>query len=343
MRKFFRKPKGFVTSTEILKDRRDINCVAPKNIASTLWKPIGIWPANKSYPWKITTVDQAYLADDGVLFNVSNVVPESVIFSVFEERFRKKLVPFGLLQNPSYVQGAEKIVDCCLVFDHWSKENYFHWVIDSLQRIEVALSNSRKIKIILPENCPTFITESLRAYEDVEVLWLKKGTFIKCCQTSIIGYPNCSGITDKETISLVRNRILNVAINNKNKFTAQNLYISRNRQSIRRVANEVVLIEAITKKGFQLIYFEDYSFWEQVAMMQNAETVITSHGANLVNILFMKESSKVIEINAEKMEEAVLCYWVMANQLGLDYYYLGAKVDDKGDYEVNIDAVLALL
>lgn len=64
----------------------------------------------------------------------------------------------------------------------------------------------------------------------------------------------------------------------------------------REMRNEEVLIEALRPHGFQVIYFEHLKPLEQVAIMANAEVMMSYHGAGFANMLFASPDTHCIEV-----------------------------------------------
>ena len=60
--------------------------------------------------------------------------------------------------------------------------------------------------------------------------------------------------------------------------------------------NENELLEQITSLGFKKIYPEDYSFEEQISIFYNARIVLGPSGSALLNCIFCKKTSHVIEL-----------------------------------------------
>ena len=52
----------------------------------------------------------------------------------------------------------------------------------------------------------------------------------------------------------------------------------------------------LSEKGYEIIYPESISISEQVNLFNNAEIVISLHGASLTNIMYMNKNKKVLEI-----------------------------------------------
>ena len=64
----------------------------------------------------------------------------------------------------------------------------------------------------------------------------------------------------------------------------------------REMRNEDKLIEALRPHGFQVIYFEHLKPLEQVAIMANAEVMMSYHGAGFANMLFASPTTHCIEV-----------------------------------------------
>ncbi|WP_224826381.1 glycosyltransferase 61 family protein [Cognatishimia sp. MH4019] len=64
----------------------------------------------------------------------------------------------------------------------------------------------------------------------------------------------------------------------------------------REMRNEDKLIEALRPHGFQVIYFEHLKPLEQVAIMANAEIMMSYHGAGFANMLFAGPQTHCIEV-----------------------------------------------
>lgn len=75
------------------------------------------------------------------------------------------------------------------------------------------------------------------------------------------------------------------------------IYIARQNPSLsRRIDNELQLMEVLFKYGFQRVVMENYSLKEQIAISAGANCLVAPHGAGMVNCLFMKPQSLIIEL-----------------------------------------------
>jgi len=270
-------------------------------------------------------VKNVFISPDGVVFNRNSVFPKSLVYVHFLKRFNSKYRYECFQSNIKIIN--EPIV---LIWNHWSKSNYYHWMIESLGLLIMTQEKYHPLTIILDKEVPLFVTESLMAFEGVNFVYIEKNEIIKSKQLFLPIYPTSSGKIDRYLIEGLREKLIahseTLALNVK---CFSKVYVSRSRQKVRKVINEEMLLIDLQQKGFEAIYFEDFNFWEQIAIMRNASVLIAPHGANLVNMLVMKGSSTVIELNKKDIEKATLCYWQLARALNFSYYYVPVDIENE--------------
>ena len=76
--------------------------------------------------------------------------------------------------------------------------------------------------------------------------------------------------------------------------------------------------------------------------MKDTKCLIGLHGAGLTNMLFMSEKTNVLELRNEE-DSHNNCYFSLASDLNLDYYYQLNKGDRKDTHEVNVTVDILLL
>ncbi|MBD2547085.1 MULTISPECIES: glycosyltransferase family 61 protein [Planktothricoides] len=113
-------------------------------------------------------------------------------------------------------------------------------------------------------------------------------------------------------------------LNLSNNSTHQRIYISRKYAQYRRIINETELVSYLGANfGFQSVTLETLPLAEQVAVLSAAKVVIAPHGAGLPNLVFCAPVTKIIEIFSPHYINR--CYWLLSQQVSLDYYYLLAE------------------
>lgn len=118
------------------------------------------------------------------------------------------------------------------------------------------------------------------------------------------------------------------------------VYVSRNLATRRHIQNENEVIENLHLLGFEIFSLETLSFREQVILLSQTKFLIGQHGAGLTNLLFMKNSTFVLELKTEG-DSQNLCYFSLASAMNVNYLFQfcagdGRTVQDS-DITVDID------
>jgi capsular polysaccharide biosynthesis protein len=126
-------------------------------------------------------------------------------------------------------------------------------------------------------------------------------------------------------------------VNSVKKITCnlgERIYVSRKKSRRRKIENENEVIEILNKYNFTVIYNEDYSFFEQVAIYSQVKYLISIHGAGLTNMLFMQSPAAIFELHKKQTntsDQHSLIFWYMADALGLKYYHQICEPTDNDD------------
>ena len=222
---------------------------------------------------------------------------------------------------------------------------YFHWMLETLPRIELLRQSSIDLNSIDKfcfHRCDTRFSQ-----ETLNVLGIP-------CE-KIIGSYEYPYIKARKLVvpSIIRgSRGVNWVINflrreflHKQVSTSdypKRIYISR--KSKRRILNEAEVKDLLGKYGFKSVTLESMSIIEQASLLATAEVVLAPHGAGLTNIVFCPSDAKIIEIFSPRYIHD--CYWSLSNQCGLEYYYLvgenlvdETKQDGDQDILVNLNSL----
>jgi hypothetical protein len=158
-----------------------------------------------------------------------------------------------------------------------------------------------------------------------------------------------SGFNLPIEIKLVKETILNNLLKQKkiNNTDDKHIYVSRN-DAKRKVINENELFEKVLDKfNFKRVCLSQLTFAEQVNIFYNANMIIAPHGAGLVNLIFCKSDTKVIELFPDQFLKGGTCYWAISECLRLDYTYLKGKASFQPYYEADLwvdpDKLLSLI
>jgi capsular polysaccharide biosynthesis protein len=102
----------------------------------------------------------------------------------------------------------------------------------------------------------------------------------------------------------------------ENQTPFRKIFISRDKARSRKVNNSSELLIAL--KGWESVTLEDLPIREQIKIFAEASHVLATHGAGLVNIMWCKEGTKIIEIQDEKALHKKV-YPLLSNNLKLKH------------------------
>lgn len=221
-----------------------------------------------------------------------------------------------------------------VLFDFWSSNNYYHWLVDALPRLLMVKEELKKknYSLLLPETCSKFVLTTLTYFEINDITFIKKDSYFKAPNVLLPYYTVGSGWIHPDYVLKIRNHLLN-KINSSSR--SERIYVSRAKQKPRRIRNEQEVINVLLPLGFEVVFWEDLSFEEQVQKAKNAQLLVTSHGANVTNCMFMPDNSKVLEII--RNDKPNFCYWALASVTNKKYFYHFCKVVDHDHLLVNIE------
>lgn len=230
-----------------------------------------------------------------------------------------------------------------IIHNHWCP-GYYHWITEALPRLFHVRAFLDHHILLLPESFKGMPLDSIEPLYGKEVYWIPMNKNMVLESLMIPESPLASGVYEKEIFFKLRNLYSEAVMekNIKKKFGSK-IYASRSKALRRKVANENEVTATLAEYGFTIINFEDHSFWEQVAMMQQADVLVSVHGAGLSNVLFMREGSRVIELQKEpvNMGEAVdVLYKDFSKVMRVKYDVLFCKPVNKNEALYQADIIV---
>lgn len=214
------------------------------------------------------------------------------------------------------------------------QKNYYHWLIEAFSRIHLIEKSGFSVdKYILCDEIP-YQKRILELFEipEEKIIKIEPNTLVQAeflIIPDIINYFNLIETSDriyynakfipKWVFDFYRTKFLPLV----KKTEPKKIYISRKNAPYRKIQNELEVIEFLKQHGFNVYYPEEMDFLEQVELFYNAETVVSTHGAGLTNIMFCDEKANIIEI----FDPGYLYQGqqMIAQSLGLNYIYFYSK------------------
>ncbi len=212
---------------------------------------------------------------------------------------------------------------------------YFHWLTDAMQRISIAEDYYDQYPILLTEDFKntSFVKESLKNLK-INSLQVKKDTDYLIKELVLSERVSPAGNYRDEVIKDVSKKLLESVNTSEKKFSYEKIWISRQNADKRKTENFKDLSIILSKHGFHIVELEKYTFTEQIKIISRCKVLAGVHGAGLVNMLFMKAGSKIIEVRGRN-DSKNNCYFSLASNLEMDYFYFLSDTPNDDYYSGN--------
>lgn len=113
----------------------------------------------------------------------------------------------------------------------------------------------------------------------------------------------------------------------------------------RSIRNSEEIYQELRKFNFNFINFSDYSFEQQISLCKNANVIMGAHGANLVNLIFMKENTSLIKLTphnyslpkTDEYKELCRIKSIKYNEIMCGELDKNVKSKNYGTFEVNLN------
>ena len=242
---------------------------------------------------------------------------------------------------------CEPVVWC---LDAYATGGYYHWIVEVLARLWMIRDYIPQLQFAVPDYFLSkwpFVKDFLTLLNINRLLLFddKRKYLIKHLMLPTRAgdpfYRQHEPLV--EGIKWLKDAALRVASTD----LGERIYISRERAAYRKVVNEADIIPVLSKHGFKVICFEDYSLPEQISICSHAKVLMGIHGAGIANMLFQPNESKVIEIRPGIEYHMYNCFHTLSVHASAKYNYMLCdfapdKLESerrKDDYSVIIDPV----
>ncbi len=196
---------------------------------------------------------------------------------------------------------------------------YFHWILDLLPRINISqkagyLWEDFDQILINPFNFDAQMVtlEKLNVPKE-KLCFLKEYEHYKCEKLVV---PSLI-FHNPSSIKFLRRSFMNTCINNPK----ERIFLIRTNPTWRKILNHQDVLTVLNKFGFKTIDTESLTFDDQVSLFNNAEIIVSVHGAGLANLVFGNPGSTVIELIADWHKN--VDYWISASYSQMNYHLLG--------------------
>lgn len=307
----------------------------------------------KEYFFKTPSIYVAILHDVTAIGSTGLVVAgEKVLFDACERDKNNRMdFRYGPLKrkdnNRILVEMNRKKmeIDNAINMCGFAPSNYYHFTMEILSRLEYV--NSLQIS----EEIPLLIDEEIKVYPQLQqllevvnvkrvVVYIPQG--VRCKVRELV-CPSMNSwmpinVKSRELFRMSDNLFAESGVNNirakSNAYmieqTEKKIYISRKNAQLPRIANEENIIPLFADAGFEIVYAEHLSYYEQIKLFSSVKCIVGASGAALTNILYLHPGTVVGCIIPKEYDFCI--YSTMAHLLGCKTLFLSPEIIFKGEY-----------
>ena len=255
---------------------------------------------------------------------------------------------FGVYGDLSKLSVFRKVrLPKCTYFDgelavigYVGSNNYWHWTFDILPRIYLLLKSGHLEKcdgILVNELLLPFQRESLgkMGLPVEKIIYAGKDSHIMAKKLLVPTIPEAGDHVPAWSINFLQEKLSFDLHSGAQHFNDNKIFISRGKARNRRVTNETEIFDLLSGLGFVKIVLEDLSIKEQAEIFKSASVIIAPHGASQTNLIHSRRGTKVIELFSPLWVN--YCFWSLAVQMGIQYYYVMGEgpVINESNYRID--------
>ena len=202
---------------------------------------------------------------------------------------------------------------------------YFAWLGQAIHRLWGIRDKLSNYVLLLPKKHKKFIN-TLEPFNFKSIQLFDSNCLVKVNKLVLPKNPPFGGEFIPETLAGIRD--LYASYWSKHKVgrveKEEYIYISRDKAHYRKVVNEDEVMNILSMYGFKKIYLEDYDFWSQVSLLQEAKIVIGIHGAGFTNLHFMRSGGAMLEFVSDRAltkPNFRPSFYRLASLSGIQYLY----------------------
>jgi hypothetical protein len=204
-------------------------------------------------------------------------------------------------------------------------DNYYHWVHDAILRLHLILPYlPRDIRFIVPPNLRSFQKDTLALLGvSTDQLCAFSGQDFWELEALYFAPPTAAPAANSPAALRWLREIAWAKYGVTPAPGKRRIYISRRQTRYRRLVNEAEVERVLGDFGFETFIFEDLSFREQVELMGQAEAIVSTSGAGLVNLLFAPPGAKVFVMFGPAQKSWI--WWSMCEAVGHVFWLAGGE------------------
>ncbi|BAZ47766.1 capsular polysaccharide biosynthesis protein-like protein [Nostoc sp. NIES-4103] len=245
---------------------------------------------------------------------------------IYEKNLELNEIPIYLRE----LVNCQKLEGTVAYLSNGVPQNYGHWLLYAIPQLDIYWKFINKQEIdyyYIGDSIANFQKETLLALgikeEQIVHYPCQADRLITCVinrkvQKESHTYPSIFAYRFSRNIFLPKE-------NYSNSKYPKRLYVKRGKVNHREVINDNEVIEYLESIGFEALEMQGRTMQEQAEIFYNADVIISVTGSGLTNLLFIRESTTVIEIVPFSFRDGF--FYALGSYSQANYFYmLGEKV-----------------
>ncbi|MBX3102997.1 MAG: glycosyltransferase family 61 protein [Bacteroidetes bacterium] len=287
-----------------------------------------------TYAIELKQLSDVRVTHGGLIMQGWQLLPQSAPIPLNKSAgYFKRLAIYNRLRYPAFRPQHQEPLG--IIHTPWTIGNYYHWLLESLPRLLALQQSGLPFRLLLPRYAWQRLTQdTLAAFgiQEADIVF-SPGKAVSYVHEVLLPATVPQLFTLYKEVPDAIARLVAYACAQpapRVQGLGPRIYISRGKAGFRLLSNEAAVWELLQAHGYQKVYMEDYSLYEQIHLMQNTRQLVASHGSGLVNLAFLPQGSHVLEMFRQKDASNTIhnrSYWVLANVCGIHYHYQACPAD----------------
>ncbi len=282
---------------------------------ATIPPPLTMEPLNEEYQRRlkrtiparfVAIIPQGRACHNGIVLTSDDYILRDISYKVLSSHKQKTRLP---VLDAIKLPPLRKITGTAAIISGPWTDNYYHWMFDVLPRLHLLQQSGLKIDNYIVDCHKVFQKQSLAFLGITPQMCIadEPDLHLQAEKLVVPSLPGGQGNPPRWVCDFIRESILKPILENRKSSSASSadkqnlpsrLYISRADAPGRRITNETELLGLLESKGFRSITLDGLSLKEQVLLFNDAQAIVTAHGAALTNLVFCRPQTRVIELFA---------------------------------------------
>lgn len=267
-------------------------------------------------------ISNSYISTFGYIIYNFQILKQGISYRHRNSVSFKNVLSFILFKRKISIDNA-----CLSIANGWV-DSYYHFTLECLPKLYLMRDFIETSTLVFPSKLTSFHKQWFDILDIHNIQLINDDEIVKT-KLAITSNFSARDLNHHHLITPhFRDWVLS-KIQQKNIEYNKKIFIGRKNPKYRVLLNKEDVIKMLNKYGFVYIEMEDFTVVEQILIFNNAQQIVSIHGAALSNICFCKPNTKIIDLMHEDFKQ--WCFLKLAIILNLSYSIIPCKDINQND------------